>query len=150
MKSVNQNLTELWMRLGRNYNNGKHLDKQHRHLIQSLWSYQVQQIIVPFTYRQRLAPNLAHHIPNTSTRDKWQQKAYRGVEMNSLATVRRRQSVAISSVLSSIADTALGLASAELQIIRQQQQSLVQNIRRASKGGRISKESRLNPQATPA
>src|SRR5277367_6169646 len=80
------------MRLGRNYNNGKHLGKHHRHLIRSLWSNQVQQTIVAFTYRQRLAPNLAHHIPNTSTRDKWRQKACRRVEMNSLATSVANQS----------------------------------------------------------
>lgn len=90
--SVHQNLTELSTRLGRNYNNGKHLGKQHHHLIRSMWSNQVQQIIVAFTYRQRPAPNLAHHIPNTSTRDKWRQKACRRVEMNPLATAWRRQS----------------------------------------------------------
>jgi len=80
------------MRLGRNYNNGKHLGKQHRHLIQSTWSSQVRQTIVALTYQQRLAPNLAHLFNNTSTRDKWRQKACRRVEMNSLAAAWRRQS----------------------------------------------------------
>jgi hypothetical protein len=45
-------------------------------------------------------------------------------------------------VPNSIAETALGLSSAEIQILRQQQQLLVQNIGRASKGGRPSKASR--------
>jgi hypothetical protein len=67
VKSVHQNLTKLWRRLGRNYN-GKHLGKHHHHLLQSTWSSQAQQTIAALTYRQRLALNLAHRIPNTSTR----------------------------------------------------------------------------------
>lgn len=53
-------------------------------------------------------------------------------------------------VPNSIADTALGLSLADLQMLRQGQQLAVQNIGRASKGGRPSKASRSNLQAGPA
>src|SRR5271169_801722 len=96
------------MRLGRNYNNGKHLGKQRRRLIRSLWSNQVQPIIVAFTYLQRLAPNLVHHIPNTSTRDKWRQKGCRRVEMNSLATSMATTISVISCLGQSVHITGLG------------------------------------------
>ena len=108
VKSVPQNLTELWMRLGRIYNNGKHLGKQHRHLIQSTWSSQVRQTIVALTYQRRLAPNLAHHIPNTSTRDKWRQKGCRRVEMNSLGTSMATTISVISCLGQSVHTTGLG------------------------------------------